>query len=176
MRGNMAESVSPVIRFFGTKPFDGSKVRLSANPDGTVRVAAGSRVFRRARVRLGRPLYAPDSFAAITSDKGKELGLIFDLDKMPAESRKVLAEAERRYDLTCRILKVHSLYHQFGAAFWDVDTDKGRRQFVIRGTTEHIRWLEEDRMLITDVNGTRFEIKNLSSLDKKSQTHIHLLF
>jgi len=42
--------------------------------------------------------------------------------------------------------------------------------------TEHIRWLEEDRMLITDVNGTRFEIKNFSSLDKKSQTHIHLLF
>jgi len=31
-------------------------------------------------------------------------------------------------------------------------------------------------MLITDVNGTRFEIKNFSSLDKKSQTHIHLLF
>jgi len=31
-------------------------------------------------------------------------------------------------------------------------------------------------MLITDVNGTRFEIKNLSALDKKSQTHIHLLF
>ena len=109
------------------------------------------------------------------SEKGKELGLIFRLDNMPAASRKVLAEAQTAYNLTCRILKIVSLTHQFGAAFWEVDTDKGRREFVIRGTTEHIRWLNDDRMLITDVNGTRFEIRSLIALDSKSQTQIHLL-
>ncbi len=166
----------PVIGFFGAKPFEGAKVRLSMNADGTVKVTAGARVFKSVRLRLGRPLYAPDSFASIMNEKGRELGLIFDLDRMPAASRAVLALAVRRHDLTSRILKVYSLHHQFGAAFWDAETDKGRRQFVIRGTTEHVRWLEDNRMLITDVNGSRFEIKDLSKLDNRSQTLIHLLF
>ena len=165
----------PVIGSFGTRPFDGSKIRLASNGDGTLRVTAGTRVFKRARVRLGRPLYDPNAFASIMNEKGKELGLIFRLDRMPAESQKVLDQAQDGYDLTCQIKKIISLTHQFGAAFWEVDTDKGRREFVIRGTTEHIRWLTDDRMLITDVNGTRFEIRSLEGLDSKSQTQIHLL-
>jgi len=165
----------PVIGSFGTRPFDGSKVRLTSNGDGTLRVTTGSRVFNRARIRLGRPLYHPHAFASIMNEKGKELGLIFRLDHLPPASKKVLSESLVGYDLTCRILRVVSLTHQFGAAFWEVDTNKGRREFVIRGTTEHIRWLTDDRMLITDVNGTRFEIRSLEGLDKKSQDQIHLL-
>jgi hypothetical protein len=165
----------PVIGSFGTRPFDGSKVRLTSNGDGTLRVEAAGRVFKRARIRLGRPLYDPNAFASIMNEKGKELGLIFRVDHMPAASRQVLAEYQVGFDLTCQILRVVSLTHQFGAAFWEVETNKGLREFVIRGTTEHIRWLTDDRMLITDVNGTRFEIKSLNGLDKKSQTQIHLL-
>jgi len=165
----------PVIGSFGTRPFDGSKIRLTSNGDGTLRVVAGTRVFKRARVRLGRPLYDPTAFASILNEKGKELGLIFRLDRLPPAAKKVLDEALFGHDLTCQIKKVVSLTHQFGAAFWEVETNKGRREFVIRGTTEHIRWLTDDRMLITDVNGTRFEIRSLEALDAKSQTQIHLL-
>ena len=175
-RADMASKRSkPSSGSFGTRPFDGAKIRLARNEDGTLRVDTGTRVFPRARVRIGRPLYDPDAFASILNEKGKELGLIFGLEKMPAPSKAVLADATVHHDLTCRILKVISLTHQFGAAFWEVDTDKGHREFVIRGTTEHIRWLTDDRLLITDVNGTRFEILSLTGLDSKSQTQIHLL-
>lgn len=165
----------PIIGSFGTRPYDGARIRLTSNGDGTLHVVAGSRIIKRARIRLGRPLFDPNAFASIMNEKGKELGLIFRLDHMAPASKKVLGDSLVGFDLTCQVKRVISLTHQFGAAFWEVDTDKGWRQFVIRGTTEHIRWLTDDRMLITDVNGTRFEIRSLNALDSKSQTQIHLL-
>ena len=168
---------------------DGAKVRLDANPDGTLKLTTPGRTWRRVRIRLGRPLYHPDDFATVLSvpEGGgwrghghmsggvREFALITNLPGLSPEAKKILEEHRVNHDLTCTILSVKSLAHQFGAAFWDVETDKGPRQFVIRGTTEHVRWLTDDRMLITDVQGNRFEIQSLNGLDRRSQYQIHLI-
>jgi hypothetical protein len=154
---------------------DGAKTRLSANPDGTLRVVHGGKTWKSVRVRLGRPLYKPLEFAALFDLKGKDRGLLTNIPGLNSASRRVLNEHQHQFNLTCQILRVHSLSHQFGAAYWDVSTNKGHRQFVIRGTTEHVRWLSDDRMLIKDVQGNRFEIPRISALDKKSQDLIHLI-
>ncbi|MEK7477401.1 MAG: DUF1854 domain-containing protein [Candidatus Coatesbacteria bacterium] len=174
---------------------DGAAVTLVPNADGTLKLVTPGKTWKRVRVRLGRPLFRPDEFATVLIDGegGKawagrghgghghmrfgthEVALIMNLPGLSPEARKVLEEHRLNHDLTCAILKVNSLQHQFGAAFWDVDTDKGPRQFVIRGTTEHVRWLTDDRMLITDVQGNRFEIPSLNGLDRRSQNQIALI-
>ncbi len=178
---------------------DGATVKLIPNPDGTLKLVSPQKTWRRVRVRLGRPLYQPDDFATVFADGGPgggrrhgwghgggrhgrglrlgthEVALIVNLPALSPEAKKTLEDHRVHHDLTCRILKVNSLHHQFGAAFWDVETDKGARQFVIRGTTEHVRWLSDDRMLITDVQGNRFEIPSLEGLDRRSQYQIHLI-
>lgn len=154
--------------------FDAAGVRLTRNGDGTLELKSGARTFRKVRIKLGRPLYKPDDFASVIGEKG-EVALLVNLAGMKSAARAVLEEHRVRHDLTTKVLKVHSISHQFGAAFWDVETEKGARQFVIRGTSEHVRWLDDDRLLITDVNGNRFEIPAMSRLDKRSLDHIHLI-
>ena len=150
-------------------------MRLKANPDGTLWLKCGGKTLESVRIKLGRPLYRPEDFATVFGPKGREAGMIVGLPRLQASARRVLEEHRVRQDLTSRIFKVNSLRHQFGAAYWDVETDKGPRQFVIRGTTEHVRWLDDDRMLITDVQGNRFEVPSLSGLDKRSQDLISLI-
>ena len=179
---------------------DGAQVRLVPNPDSTLKLVTPAKTWKRVRIRLGRPLYEPVDFATVFVEGGgggswgghsrghghghgrghlrfgsREVALITNLSGLSPEAKKILEEHRLKHDLTCAILKVNSLHHQFGAAFWDVDTDKGPRQFVIRGTTEHVRWLDDDRMLITDVQGNRFEIPSLNGLDRRSQYQIHLI-
>jgi len=159
----------------GPLTFDGAKVHLKANADGTVQLTCGGRQFKSVRIKLGRPLYKPEDFATVFGSKGNEVGLLVNLSGLPASSSTVLEAHRLHHNLTTAISRVYSLTHQFGAAYWDVETEKGRRQFVIRGTTEHIRFLEDERLLITDVQGNRFEIPNLANLDPRSQRLIHLL-
>lgn len=155
--------------------FDGRHVRLTENPDGTMTVKAGGKTFKQVKVRVGRPLYKPADFATVLVEHKGEAALIVNLPGLNSASKAALAGHRKKHDLTCTILRVVNLDHQFGSAFWDVETDKGHRQFVIRGTTEHVRWLTDDRQLITDVNGNRFEIPSLSALDKRSQNLIALI-
>jgi len=154
--------------------YDAARVRMTANPDGTLDLKAGVRTFRKVRVKLGRPLYKPADFASILGEKG-EVGLLVNLAGLHPEARAILEEHRLQGDLTTKVLKINDISHQFGASYWEVQTAKGVRQFVIRGTSEHVRWLDDDRLLITDVNGNRFEIPSLNALDKRSLDHIHLI-
>ncbi len=153
---------------------DAAGVRLSENADGTLDVKSGTRTFRKVRIKLGRPLYRPEDFASVLGEKG-EVALLVNLAALKPASRALLEAHRVKGDLTTRILKIHDISHQFGASFWEVMTEKGLRQFVIRGTSEHVRWLDDDRLLITDVNGNRFELPSMSRLDKRSLDHIHLI-
>jgi len=154
--------------------FDAARVRLTENPDGTLDLRAGARAFKRIRIKLGRPLYKPEDFASVLNEKN-EVALLVNLAGLPPAARAILERHRLRGDLTTKVLKINDISHQFGASFWDVQTEKGGRQFVIRGTSEHVRWLDDDRLLITDVNGNRFEIPSMARLDARSLDYIHLI-
>lgn len=158
-----------------TPTFDARMVRLTAKPDGTLVLKAKKRTIKGVRVRIGRPLFKPGEFAAALEDHEGEAALIVNIPALDPKSKKILEEHGVRHNLTTPILKITSLFHQFGSAFWEVETCKGRREFVIRGTTEHVRWLSDDRLLITDVHGNRFEIPSILGLDRRSQTLLGLL-
>lgn len=155
--------------------FDAETVRLTENADGTLALTCGARRLKSIQVRIGRPLYRPDEFASILDQKGNEVATMVNLDSLSAQSRRVLLAHHDRYDLTSVISKIVSISHMYGSSFWEVETDKGKRQFVIRGTTEHVRWLNDSRILVTDVRGNRFEIPDLNGIDKRSQYLFHLI-
>lgn len=157
--------------------FDGAKVRLETNADGTIKLTHERKVWKSVLLRIGRPLFKPEEFANVTEADHLRtaIGLLVNLPGLKEDARAVLLDHYLRYNLTTRILTIVALSHQFGSAFWDVETEKGHRQFVIRGTTEHVRWLSDDRILITDVNGNRFEITSITGLDRRSQDLLHLI-
>lgn len=148
---------------------------MQINREGSLDMKYGARLYKRVRVVLARPLYGKDGFASVLSEKGDELGMIDQLSAMPTASQQALEYAKKRHYLIPRITKIRSLASQFGAVYWNTDTDRGPREFVIRGISEHVRWLDDKRLLITDVDGNRFEIKDLEILDRKSKALIDIV-
>ena len=106
-------------------------------------------------------------------DRDKREVLMLDsLDQLDEESRRV-AEAELgdRY-LIATITRVHRTEVHFGNRYWDVETDLGRRRFVMKDPSKHVKKMGGDHMIICDSLGNHYEIPSLSDLDEASRSQV----
>ena len=155
---------------------DVDAIRLFREPAWQLRLTIdGDRSYIRIKVVRAAPLTHPDAYISLLDAKDEEVCLIPDLTKLDDEMRAIIAqELDLRY-LTSMVEQVHSVRVEFGTSYWDVETDRGRREFVVQNVTENAQWLGDFRLLLVDVDGNRFEIVNLSKLDKKSMGQIQLV-
>lgn len=114
------------------------------------------------------PWSHPNAFVSICDKEGKELLLLESLDQLAESSREALlrALAERRFVL--EVKSIQSVREEGDLRVWNVLTQEGERKFL----TKLDQWpqaLSDERVLITDVAGDIYEVKNLAQLDKRSQ-------
>lgn len=115
------------------------------------------------------PLTRPGKYLSLLDGKGKEIALVADPNDLDAESRTaVLEEVERRY-LTSYVTAIVEARVEFGATYWSVETDRGHRDLVTQSLQENAQWLGEHQLLLVDVDGNRFEIKDIRQLDARSR-------
>jgi hypothetical protein len=147
-----------------------SELRLFYQPQGMPRLTVDNdRSYLKAKVVLAAPLSRPREHVSILDGKGEEIVMLPDLEALDAESRRVAEqELQRRY-LTCQVRQLVSLRQEFGVTYWEADTDRGVRDFVIRDHQENCVWLSETHLLLIDVDGSRFEIPDRRLLDERSQ-------
>jgi len=67
---------------------------------------------------------------------------------------------------------VRSCKEEFGVFRLDVETDKGRREFHLRNLRDNVLRLPRNRIILTDIHGNRFEIRDVSRLDPRSLASI----
>ena len=67
-----------------------------------------------------------------------------------------------------KIVRVLSVTESFGMSRWEVMTDRGYAAFEMTDR-EGIRKLPGGRYLVHDPDGNRFEIEDLSKLDRQSR-------
>jgi len=118
------------------------------------------------------PLNHPDRYLALLNGKSEEIVMLADPSELPAESWHVLQEELNRRYLTAQVQRVTDANAEFGATYWHVDTDRGPRDFVTQSLQENVQWLGPGHLLLTDVDGNRFEIRDVSALDARSQGFI----
>lgn len=130
------------------------------------------------RVLLVRafPFDLGDRSLSVTDEEEKEIGMIEDLSLFDEETATLLRqELDRRY-YTPKILEIYEMKERFGFAYFRVRTDRGDAAFTVRDIFRNLFSIGEGRLIITDVDGSRFEIENAGALDKKSRRRIeHLL-
>jgi len=99
--------------------------------------------------------------------EGNELGMIRDPRELDRDSRKLLeAELRRRY-FTPTILQIDSLHEKMGIVEWKVETDRGAKTFLTQSVHSSLR--ESDAgFIVTDVEGSRYEIQKVADLDPRS--------
>ena len=147
-----------------------AKTRFETAPDGTLRVTVeGDCCATRVEARRAFPLKYPDEQIVLRDGGGREVGIVHRLGDLPAAARALLEAQLRRHYFLPQITAIHTVTERFGSSVWDVETDRGSRQISMGQINEAIAEVEPGRYLLTDVEGNRYEIKNLGDLDPDSR-------
>ncbi|MCY3740871.1 MAG: DUF1854 domain-containing protein [Candidatus Poribacteria bacterium] len=128
--------------------------------------------YLRVVVRRLMPLSNPDGYISLAADEDTEIGILVNPSELAPESLKILQEElDKRY-FTPTIQKIHRVKEQFGIHEWEVETERGRITFSVRGLNQNIKQLPPARLFVTDVRGNRYDIPDYRELDAQSYQQI----
>jgi hypothetical protein len=148
-------------------------LKLFYEPQGTLRLTVGDeRSYPKVSLYQAAPLSKPGEFLSLLDSKSEEITLVRRLDELSPESRAVADQELRRRYLTAKIQSIPNIKQEFGVTYWHVETDRGPRDFVVQSLSESCAWLSDTHLLITDVDGCRFEIEDRSTLDASSKRYL----
>ena len=115
------------------------------------------------------PWSHPESFVSLCDSENNELLVLEDLDELTLSSKEALKNALKEVRFVLEVKTIHSVKEESDLRIWEVQTQEGLRKFV----TKLDAWpqaLGGERVLITDVAGDLYEVKNMAEMDKRSQS------
>lgn len=126
--------------------------------------------YDRIRVVRSFPFTDRNKYISIRTidEKSKEIGMIRDLSAdVTPETRQMLEEQMDIRYFTPVIKKINSIKDEYGHAYFDVETDQGPCKFVIYMNSSSVVNLSDVRLLISDLDGNRFEIPDYTKLSAR---------
>jgi hypothetical protein len=148
-------------------------LNLFYEPKDRLRLTVGEELsYHTVRPAWSAPLSRPGKYLALLNGKGEEIITITDLAELPFSSVTAVKEELRRRYLTATVEEIVHAKFEYGATYWSVDTDRGRRDFVTQHLQENAIWLSDTHLLLLDVDGNRFEIPDTRTLNAKSRAYI----
>ncbi len=146
---------------------------LFYEPPGTLRLTVGEeKSYPKVSLYQSAPLSKPGEYVSLLDSKSEEIVLVRRLSELTSESRAVAEQELKRRYLTAKIQAITKVKQEFGVTYWHVETDRGPRDFVVQSLSESCAYLSDSHLLITDVDGCRFEIENQNALDEASKKHL----
>ncbi|MBE6590184.1 MAG: DUF1854 domain-containing protein [Ruminococcaceae bacterium] len=112
-------------------------------------------------------------FISVLNAENEEIGIVRDVALFGDGAALLREELERRYYAPV-IKKIIGVKERYGFSYWRVTTEEGEVSFTLHDTYRSIIHAGEDRVILLDVNGNRFEIPSVAALDKKSAKKIEL--
>ena len=104
----------------------------------------------------------------------KEVGIISNISVFNEQQQKYLAdELNRKYFIPV-IEIIYSVKDRYGFSYWEVKTNTGRIKFTVHDAYRNILKITEDRIMVSEVNGNRYEVASLKNLDRQSFRKIEL--
>ena len=116
------------------------------------------------------PIAAPDEGLSLVGANGQELLWIDRLADLPTQLRSLLQEELAAREFVPTIERIHSVSGFSTPSTWQVDTDRGPTQLVLKAE-EDIRRLPGGRtaLLIADSHGVQYAVQDVRALDKESR-------
>ena len=108
------------------------------------------------------------SFISLRDDNNVELALIEDISHLDPDDQERIETSLDAGQFTFEITSIHEIDRDFELRIWKVDTNRGPRQFQTM-LDDFPQILDTGTVLITDLAGDIYEIKDRSKLDKASQ-------
>lgn len=120
------------------------------------------------------PFESPDEYISVLNGDGREYAMIRRLSDLPEEAQNIIkTELTRKY-FCPTIEKIYTLKEKLDYSFWEVKTSLGDMNFSMHDTYRNIARVGNGMLILTDVDGNRFRIEDVSKLDRKSFKKIEL--
>jgi hypothetical protein len=103
-------------------------------------------------------------------NKDVEIGIIRDLAEFPPEQAELVKGALARRYFIHRITRIHQVRWRFGMVQFDVDTDKGRVEFLMRWKHDRAHDYGGTGKVLIDVNDNHYLIPDLGALSPKERS------
>jgi hypothetical protein len=134
---------------------------------GFVSMKIEEEFYPRIQVYHAFPFTDRNSYISIREpdEKAREIGIIKDFNKdVTRQTREMLEEQLRLRYFTPIIEKIINIKDEYGFAYFDVLTDHGACRFTIHMGGGSVVNLSDTRLMITDLDGNRFEIPDVTRL------------
>lgn len=144
----------------------GENAEFTRTLGGFIALKTGDKEYARVGVYLTFPLTNPEEFISIreTDEKAKEIGLIESMDKFPREQQEMLREQIKLRYFMPVITKILDVKDEYGYAYWNVVTTFGACRFTTQLSGDVVIHLSDSRLLVTDIDGNRYEIPDFYQL------------
>ncbi len=113
------------------------------------------------------PISDPERWIALLDGHGREVAAISDLADLPAATAELVRQELAQREFLPRIERVVHVRTNKEPHEWDVITDRGPVQFLLRD--DDIRRLGPTRAILVDMHGVRYYIADSQQLDAKSR-------
>lgn len=114
------------------------------------------------------PVQAPEDGISLLNIDGKEVAWIDVISDLPPAIAALVSEELGGREFMPEISRINSVTSYATPCTWSVATDRGDTEFVLRGE-EDIRRLTVDTLLISDIHGIHYLVRDLRDLDKHSK-------
>lgn len=144
---------------------------FSVNKNGFLAAKVDGKEYRRVLLSRALPLTQPDKYICITDMEQNELGIIEDISAFSGQQRELIEkELSTRY--FCPVItQVQSVKEKMGHFYFEVLIGEYKKTFAVKDVSKSIRQTG-GAIDITDVDGNRYRIEDLSKINTKSRRMI----
>ncbi len=141
-----------------------SDVRFGRSGDGQIIMRRSGAFIVVGTLMAASPITDPRHMVSVRNEHGEEVGILSDVDALDEISRQIVVEELERTYFMPRITDVYDIHDDLGVVSWEVATDKGDRSFHVRNIRQNVRKMGRRRLVIRDVDGNRYEIRDWARL------------
>ena len=150
--------------------------KFERTPGGFVKLTYKDKTYDRVGVYRTFPVTMPDEFISIreADEKAREIGVVEKLSVLEEEQADMLREQLGLRYFTPEITRVLDIKNEYGYGYFHVMTTYGECNFTIHNGGNSVVSLTETRIIITDLDGNRFEIPDITKLTTNERKKLDL--
>lgn len=143
---------------------------------GFISLEYNKKSYDRVSVYRTFPITEPDIYISVreADEKAREIGMIEKLSDLTKEQAEMIKEQLRLRYFMPQIEKIIDVKDEYGYAYFHVKTNFGAARFTIHMGSGSVTALTDNRVLITDLDGNRFEIPDIYKLTVNERKKLDL--
>ncbi len=144
------------------------RCRFYRNARGFLALEIDGNDHKRVQLTRAMPVTAPAQYITVTDMENKEVAVLEDLAAL-TEAQRALIEEELGVRYFCpKITQVKSVKEKLGSYYFEVRIGDFEKTVAVSDISKNLKQLEEVRILLTDVDGNRFEIPDVNAIPRKN--------